>query len=306
MADLDRPTLWHLVGVPGGPKGKSALSVAATVQDQGFARHAIAIERSGHALSGTLLLPEPSTTALPAVLYCHAHGNRHEIGASELMQGRPALQAPPYGPVLAQNGYAVLCIDMPGFGVRQKESSESALAKAALWRGKTMFGQMLAELSAALDALCALKQIDQTRIATLGISMGATHAYWLAALDERIAACAHMCAFSNIAALIHSGAHDLHGHYMSVPGLLEHGDMADVASLIAPRPQLIASGTDDPLTPPEALEPALGTVQQAYKARDALDRLTTLTSPGTGHVETPAMRRAVLAFLQQALNARHA
>ena len=132
--------------------------------------------------------------------------------------------------------------------------------------------------------------------------MGATHAYWLAALDRRIAACAHMCAFSNIAPLIDAGAHDLHRCYMTVPGLLEHGDMADVAALIAPRPQLIASGTDDPLTPAAALNPALSTVQQAYESMDPSDRLTILTSPGTGHEETPAMRRAILDFLEQALS----
>ena len=261
------------------------------------ARH-IAIEAGGRALPGTLLLPHGHDGPMPAILYCHAHGNRYDIGAAELLKGRPALRDPPYGPVLAQHGYAVLCIDMAGFGARRAEGTESALAKAALWRGETLFGRMLADLSAAFEALSGLDEVDGTRIATLGISMGATHAYWLAALDERIAACAHLCAFADIGPLIKAGAHDLHGVYMTVPGLLDHGDMADVAALVAPRPQLVASGLKDPLTPPAALTPALSRLRQAYGDKGVSEALTVLTSAETGHEETPAMRTAVLGFLE--------
>ena len=160
---------------------------------------------------------------------------------------------------------------------------------------------MLSELSHALGALADHPAIDADRIATLGISMGATHAYWLAALEDRVAACAHLCAFTNIGPLIETGAHDLHGIYMTVPGFLDHGDMGDVAALVAPRPQWIGSGGRDPLTPPEALNPALSTLRQAYESQGAADRLTVLVAPEAGHQETPAMRRAVLDFLDDAL-----
>lgn len=52
------------------------------------------------------------------VLYCHAHGNRFEVGKDELLLGRPALQKPPYGEVLAELGFAVLDIDHRCFGER--------------------------------------------------------------------------------------------------------------------------------------------------------------------------------------------
>jgi len=35
------------------------------------------------------------------VLYCHAHGNRFDIGKEELVAGRPALASPPYAEALA-------------------------------------------------------------------------------------------------------------------------------------------------------------------------------------------------------------
>ena len=50
-----------------------------------------------------------------AVLYCHAHGNRYDIGIDELTEGRPALSAPWLGQFAAL-GLGVLCIEMPCFG----------------------------------------------------------------------------------------------------------------------------------------------------------------------------------------------
>lgn len=286
--------------MPTGRK-RADLEVVSRVDHPGFEEMAVHVHAAHGPLPGTLLMPRAIDRPVPAILYCHAHGNRYEIGASELMRGRPALQDPPPGPTLARAGYAVLCIDMAGFGARRSEGSENELAKAALWRGGTMMGDMLTDLTLALSALSTLEGIDASRIATLGISMGATHAYWLAALDGRVAACAHMCAFADVGPLIDAAAHDLHGIYMTVPGLLEIGDMGDVAALIAPRPQWIGAGLSDPLTPQDALDPALATVQWAYDAAGAGDRLTIHVDPQSGHEETAAMRREMLAFLATTL-----
>jgi hypothetical protein len=97
------------------------------------------------------------------------------------------------------------------------------------------------------------------------------------------------------------GAHDLHGIYMTVPGLLRAGDMGDVAAHVAPRPQLVAAGRRDPLTPAAALDPALDRLKAAYGAAGAPDRLRVVIEPETGHEETPRMRAAVRAFLAAAL-----
>ena len=295
--------MWRLLGYPGGlPPGKGGRTRDVR-HEPDFTAEDIVIGSGGAAVPGTLLRPRDAAGPLPAVLYCHAHGNRHDIGRRELTEGRSALLNA-YGPVLAANGFAVLCIDMPGFGSRQAEGSETALSKAALWQGGTLLGRMLADLSAALEYLAARADVDADSIATLGLSMGATHAYLLAALDERIAACAHLCAFANMRPLIESGAHDLHGPYMTVPGLLEACDLGDIAALVAPRPQLVCCGKADPLTPPEALDPATDTLRRAYDQSDAADRLEIVISEETGHTETAAMRTAVLRFLSQRLQNR--
>ncbi|MFA3918810.1 alpha/beta hydrolase family protein [Ruegeria hyattellae] len=235
-----------------------------------------------------------ATSGAPAILYIHAHGNRYDIGAREVLDGRPALQGP-MGQMLVNKGFAVFCIDLPGFGGRT-DRTESDLTKAALWQGKSLAGQMVGELHAAFDWLIAQDGIDQTRVGAFGISMGATLGYWLAAAEPRVAALAQLCCFADFAELIRSGAHDLHGLYLTIPGLLNVASNGEIAGQIAPRPQFVGIGDQDPLTPAEAVDPALAELRAAYAS--CPDQLTIFRSKSTGHQETPEMRRAVFEFLK--------
>lgn len=285
---LSPARLWTLLGYAAPPQPGAAWVPQAEITRLGGVTVV-----DGRVANVPALLLRPDRPAGAAVLYAHAHGNRYDIGKREVVDGRPALLEPPLGLALAQAGHVVLCPDMPGFGVRQGEGSEAALAKAALWQGRTLLGDMLRDLAAARAALSTL--VEGAPVAVVGLSMGATLAYWLAALDPGVAGCAHLCAFAHIAPLVATGAHDLHGPYMTVPGLLRLGDMGDVAGLVAPRPQLVGAGLRDPLTPPPALEPALARLRAAYAS--APHRLSEIIEPATGHQETPAMRAAVLALV---------
>jgi cephalosporin-C deacetylase-like acetyl esterase len=239
-------------------------------QDDHITERLIFETAAGEALKGILTRP-PSATPSPAILYLHAHGARYDIGASELLDGRPALQEP-LGPVFARMGFAALAIDMPGFGSRA-DRPESDLAKARLWRGKSLAGQMLGEQASALAWLAAQPFVDASRLGCFGISMGATFGYWLAAVDERVTALAHLCCFADFATLIELGAHDLHGIYLTIPGLLNIAGNGEIAGLVAPRPQLICIGDLDRLTPPPAVDRALAQTREAYGRAGASDRL---------------------------------
>jgi dienelactone hydrolase len=241
---------------------------------------------------GILTRPADNTTRLPAILYGHSHGGGYAIGARELLDGREYL-LDPLGPVFARAGYVTLCIDMPVFGERATVS-ESSAAKALLWHGKSLFGQMLSDHSAALTYLAGRDDVDPARIGAFGISMGCVLSYWLAAMDERIAAVAHLCCFADFRTMIELGAHDGHGIYLTVPGLLAEADGGSIAALIAPRPQLVCLGEADSLTPPAAVARAWAELEPAYAG--IRDRLERVSEPGIGHRETPAMREAMLAF----------
>lgn len=241
---------------------------------------------------GLLTRPVNDERALPAILYGHSHGGGYHIGARELLDGREYL-LDPLGPVFARAGYVTLCIDMPTFGERAT-ISEGAAAKALLWHGKSLFGQMLSDHAAALTYLASRDDVNAARIGAFGISMGCVLSYWLAAMDERIAAVAHICCFADFRTMIELGAHDGHGIYLTVPGLLNEADGGSIAALVAPRPQLVCIGEADSLTPPQAVARAWDELEPAYA--DARDRLERVSEPGVGHRETPRMRDAALTF----------
>ena len=100
----------------------------------------------------TLLLRPLNQAPRGLVLYCHAHGNRFEVGKDELLLGRQALQNPPYGEVLTRLGFAVLAIDHWCFGERNfgGAKSERAIAKRLLWEGKTLCGYRVHDTLASL------------------------------------------------------------------------------------------------------------------------------------------------------------
>lgn len=258
--------------------------------------------QDGSDIAAILLEPTGanSESPSPAILYCHAHGARYDIGINELIDGRPAL-INPYADDLLALGFVVLCLEMPCFGARA-HPEESAASKSALWFGKTLFGQMLAELSAGLDYLSNLSHVDCARIGTLGISMGGTHAWWLAALDTRIKAAAHLCCFADLQSLVKLGNHDNHGHYMTVPGLLAQCSSGQLASLIAPRAQFCGVGLQDWSSPQDAFKIAQDELIKAYENTPTM--LSFHIEPDVGHQETPAMRAAVLTFLKRRLIAR--
>jgi dienelactone hydrolase len=248
---------------------------------------------------GLLTRPAKTTGKSPAILYAHSHGGRLDIGASELMEGREYLLAP-WGPLLARAGYVTLCIDMPSSGERD-QISESSAAKAAIWYGRSLIGHMLSDHAAALSYLAGRDDVDASRIGGFGISLGSTLTYWLAAVDPRLKAIAHLCCYADYATLVELGAHDHHGIYLLVPGLLNHTSTGEMAGMVAPRPQLICLGEEDELTPPLSIERALPATRAMYEAAGAADRLQVFLQPGVAHQETPQMHDLVMGFFAREL-----
>ena len=82
-------------------------------------------------------------------------------------------------------------------------------------------------------------RIDPDQIVTLGVSIGAALAMWVAVLDSRVCGCVQLCMLANIAPLIALGAHNRHGPYLTVLGLLSKTDIGHIAGKIARRPQFI-------------------------------------------------------------------
>ena len=240
--------------------------------------------------------PAAAAGPLPVVLYSHAHGGDFVLGKDELLNGRPALQQPPYGPVLAELGYAALCIDAWGFGERRGRSHDE-LFKGMLWEGRVLWGMMLHDSLRALDYLEARGDVDAGRMAALGMSLGSTMSWWLAALDERVKVCIDLCCLTDFDALVEERGLERHGIYYYVPGLLRRFGTAQINALIAPRPHLSLAGRYDRLTPLRGLQKVDEELRAVYQ-QAAAPEAWRLEVHDVGHYESAAMRRAVLQFLR--------
>jgi dienelactone hydrolase len=241
--------------------------------------------------------PREPRGRVPAVLYNHAHGGDYVLGKGELLAGRSALQGPPYAQALTARGYAALAIDAWGFGERRGRT-EAELFKLMLWQGRVLWGMMVYDSLRALDYLAGREDVDAGRLVTLGLSMGSTMAWWVAALDERVKVCVDLCCLTEFQALIEARGLDGHGIYYYVPRLLKHFSTADINALIAPRPHLSLAGNYDRLTPPAGLE-RIDRALRAVYAELGAPQAWKLLRYETGHFETAAMRAEILAFLQR-------
>jgi hypothetical protein len=148
----------------------------------------------------------------------------------------------------------------------------------------------------AVDYLTTRADVDPSRIATLGLSMGSTMAWWVAALDERVKVCVDLCCLTDFHALIESRGLDGHGIYYFVPGLLQHFDTAGINELIAPRAHLSLAGLYDRLTPPQGLDRVDEHLKRVYAEAGVPERWQLLRYH-TGHYETAHGRRAIMEFL---------
>lgn len=235
-------------------------------------------------------------TRPPLVIYAHAHGNRYDLGKSELLLGRGALQPEPYGKALTDAGYAVIAIDSWLFEDRQRPEGENGFTKARLLLGDTVWGMMLRDTHAAVTYAIGNLDIDPARIAIMGLSMGASMAWWSAALDPRIKVCVDLCCMTDFHTAIETGGLDGHGIYYSVPGLLKEFSTSSINALTAPRPHLSLNGRRDPLTPEAGLATVDAAMRDTYAPLGASDAWR-MEIHDCGHEETPEMRVSVMDFL---------
>ena len=243
--------------------------------------------------------PQNSSGRAPAILYNHAHGGGYDIGKDEFVNGRDALQEPPYARELTSRGYVGLCIDTWLFGERRGRT-ESELFKHMLWHGQVLWGMMVYDSLRAVDYLVGRTDVNSDRIGTLGLSMGSTMAWWTAALDPRIKVTVDLCCLTDFQALIDTRGLDGHGIYYYVPGLLKSFTSAQINALIAPRPHLSLAGNYDKLTPPAGLDRIDRELREVYGRQGAPEHWK-LRRYETGHFESAAMRAEVLDFLARFL-----
>lgn len=295
-----RRQLYGLMGeLPDRHRAIGGRKLAETERD-GYVLETWELDLNGLELVPALLArPRKASGRAPAVIFNHSHGGGYTIGKKEFVDGRSYLQPIPYAKALTDLGYVAVAIDHWVFGERS-HTSEGDMFKAMLWQGQVLWGMMVFDSMRAVDWLASRDDVDPLRLATLGISMGSTMAWWLAALDPRVKVTVDICCLTDFQTLLAKKNLSAHGVYYYVPSLLKHFTTAQINALIAPRAHLGLAGLQDKLTPVEGLDLIDRELQQVY-ARLGHPERWKLLRYDVGHQETAEGRREILAFLQRFL-----
>jgi dienelactone hydrolase len=308
--DETRATLRKLLGdLPPRPAAPAVKVLRQEARD-GYRLDKLLIDNGAGAQIPAWLLVPGGAGPFPAILYHHWHAGQYSLGKEELWLEAPDKNGQ-RGETLVKRGYAVLAIDAYGFGERsgrgpdgasQKGAQEElSLSKAFLWLGRSLWGMMVRDDQIALDVLCARPEVDPQRIGATGISMGSTRTWWLAALDDRVAASVGVCCLTRYEDLLRAGELRAHGIYYFVPGMLKHFDTEAVTSLIAPRPFLTLSGALDSGSPAAGVTKINAFCAEVYRLYGKPESFKGVLYPGVGHVYTPDMWAEMLGWMDKHL-----
>lgn len=218
-------------------------------EEDGYTRQLIEYDSYDDKVTAYLLLPR-NLDNNPAILINHQHNREHHLGKSEVcgIAGNP-LQA--FGPELVKRGFVVLAPDSICFENRRKDPTVEGFdfwqhfdeMCYRILKGEYLMKKVLDDAMMGISLLSNLNYVDKTRIGTLGHSYGGNTALFLTALDERVSfSCASgsACTYKN---RMQNGV----GIEMAsvIPGFIQHYDIDDLVSCIAPRNLLIVSSDDD-------------------------------------------------------------
>lgn len=293
-----RDTLIKVMGaLPARPKAPD-VTVAPRQDKGGYWEERFTFDNgAGAIVPGVVLIPKGNLKKYPAIYYCHWHGGNYDLGKQELFTTHHTPQIP--AETLTQMGFLVVAIDAYCFGERSgkgpggpKEiggAEELSTSKRELWLGRSLWSMMVRDDQMAVDYLFTRNDVDVSRVAVTGISMGATRTWWLMALDERLKTGVAVGCMTRYEDLIAAEQLKAHGIYYFVPGMLIHFDTEAIISLAAPRPMLFMTGDEDSGSPVEGIHKIEKIVKRVYGLYGSESSFQNVIYPKTGHVYTPDM-----------------
>ena len=110
--------------------------------------------------------------------------------------------------------------------------------------GRTAMGERVWDMQRLIDWAARLPDVDTRNVLMMGNSGGGTLTLYASAVDERITVAVPSCSFCS---LISPTGYLYYCDCNMSPGILEHGEMWDVAGLTAPRHMLAVNGRLDKL-----------------------------------------------------------
>lgn len=211
------------------------------------------------------------------------------------------------GDYLARHGYVVFSTDAPMWGERgRKEGVDrnkyDIIAGNMMMYGRDLSAFMTYDDIASTDFLATLPEVDPSRIACAGCSMGAYRAWMLAALSDKIAASAAVCWMetTDVQMTWKYGRKENGGFANCIPALRQYLDYPHIASLACPKPALFINGTQDKLFKVPGVEKAFKIMHDVWDSQNAGQNLETELWPIPHSCGVKAQQR-VLEFFDKHL-----
>jgi len=216
------------------PKTDLHPQIFGRVQHPGYSIEKVLLETMpGYYLGGNLYRPTKPAPAggYPAVLSPHGHWDYGRL------ENTAICSVPARAITLAQQGYMVLTIDMAGYNdTIQTPHDFGTRPEEQLWSFGSL-GLQLWNSIRAVDFLESLEGVNPHKIGATGASGGATQTFLLGAVDDRI----QFSAPANMVSFLMQGG----GICENAPNLRLDTNNVEFASMMAPRPMLLAGATGD-------------------------------------------------------------
>jgi dienelactone hydrolase len=261
-----------------------------------------------------VLIPKRARLPAPAIVALHDHGGFYFWGREKLLEREdehPVLTdfkkqyyaGKSLASELARAGYVVIVIDMFYWGERRlllkddppdwrerprsitperiaafnrrSSEGEQLLGRTIFAAGFTWAGVMFWDDVRTVDYLARRKEVDPARIGCAGLSLGGLRTIHLAALDERIKAAVAVGWMTSFPTQLRRRIKNTIGFTKLVPGLYQHLDYPDVASLAMPTPLMVINGSQDQLFEPSGVQESFAKLAACYLKAGVADRVRT-------------------------------
>jgi dienelactone hydrolase len=268
---------------PYQPPKEWRVVVERTVKLADHRREELILIAPGHPpLPVYLLLPRDLSKPRPGIVAVHGHGalGYDAVVGRELTPGIEAEVKQSnydYARQLVRRGYVVAAPCLTPFGRRlgERDSYRGQDPCAVTFirlqlLGKVLMAENLRDVLWSLEFLARHKGVHAGRVGCVGLSYGGRMTMLAAALEPRIKAAV-------ISGAMNCMQERIQGRYSCgaqvIPGLLQYGDVPEIASLIAPRHCLWEVGAKDSLLPPRWVDVARKRIGRAYEALEAGENL---------------------------------
>jgi dienelactone hydrolase len=143
---------------------------------EGVVERGFKVEHHGQAIPGVLWSPSAQHGPQPLVLMGHG-GSGHKRNERMVMLGRM---------FSVDYGWCAASIDGPVHGERGPVTDANDPAYREMWQRQEIVQSMIGDWKATLDALSALREVDNDRVGYWGVSMGTMFGLPYVASDVRV------------------------------------------------------------------------------------------------------------------------